>query len=134
MTREEYQTCVRLYRDEGLMPTEIMVRMKLPSGVVRVALAKATRRKEIVPHRYLPTNHSLRYYASRAGIRMGSIGDVGDALSSEQRQWVVDQMSRMGCESVAEYLTELVRDVHADDSHVRPARSRPTFQHDAASS
>lgn len=53
-------------------------------------------------------------YENHVFYRKGSISDILNDLSREQRTWVVNSAQKEGCLSVAEYITEIVRDAHAE--------------------
>jgi len=44
------------------------------------------------------------------GLKFGTLRKVIDALSLEQIEWLVVDASRIGCDTLAEYITEIVRD------------------------
>lgn len=44
------------------------------------------------------------------GLKVGNMGWMMDALSLEQIEWLVVDASRIGCDTLAEYITEIVRD------------------------
>lgn len=48
-------------------------------------------------------------------IKMGHTRDVVAAITPEQFDWLVGVTARTECKSVAEYLTELVRDAYEED-------------------
>jgi hypothetical protein len=43
-------------------------------------------------------------------VRYGNIRTIAQALDNDQFDWLCASAARIGCESIAEYLTELVRD------------------------
>lgn len=112
MSDNLYHRCVELYR-AGSYPQEIIQITGLPARPVLNAIARARVRGDILRH-HNQNKKPLRYYADTANIKLGYIGDIGDELSSEQRKWLVDEVVRLGCGSVAEYLAEIVRDLHAE--------------------
>lgn len=48
-------------------------------------------------------------------MRLGSVSAILDALSDEQVEWLATEARKIECETVAEYILELVRDAHADE-------------------
>lgn len=44
----------------------------------------------------------------------GRVADVYDALDDAQFIWLAEETRKCGCATIAEYLTELVRDAHAE--------------------
>lgn len=111
MTDDVYDRCVSLYRS-GQYPREIEQTTGLSRRDVLNALGRARKRKDITPHRYkLPKPLSALVEQSR--VRTGSIKQMSEALTVEQRAWLVKQAEDLGCESIAELLAEIVRDEHA---------------------
>ena len=47
-------------------------------------------------------------------IRYGHIKDIAQALDNDQFDWLCASAARIGCDSIAEYLTELVRDQYEE--------------------
>jgi hypothetical protein len=43
-------------------------------------------------------------------IRYGHIRDIVQVLDSDQFEWLCASTAKVGCENIAEYLTELARD------------------------
>ena len=43
-------------------------------------------------------------------LRYGHIRDIVQALDNDQFDWLCESTARIGCDTVAEYLTELARD------------------------
>lgn len=50
----------------------------------------------------------------RSGLNMGSIRELCNALSPDQLDWLCEETLKVGCESIGEYLEEIVRDLHAE--------------------
>ena len=47
-------------------------------------------------------------------IKAGTMSQVFMPLDRDQYEWLGAEAERMGCETLAEYLVELVRDAHAE--------------------
>ena len=45
-------------------------------------------------------------------IRYGRMGTIVQALDSQQFEWLCASAAKINCESIAEYLLELIRDEH----------------------
>ena len=43
-------------------------------------------------------------------VHYGHIKDIAQALNNDQFDWLCAETAKIGCESIAEYLTEIVRD------------------------
>ena len=68
--------------------------------------------------------YGLQYHLQMCGIKIGRLkADVVDNLNKAQQNWLVSQAVEMGCSSVAEYVTEMIRDEyeHANASAEREA-------------
>ena len=51
---------------------------------------------------------------NKSPLTYGYIGQVIDALSLEQLDWLLVQSELVGCSTTAEYIAELVMDAHAE--------------------
>lgn len=49
-------------------------------------------------------------------MRLGSISAVLEALTNEQVDWLATQTRQLECETIAEFIVEVVRDAHAIDN------------------
>jgi len=49
----------------------------------------------------------------REGFRRGNMREALLPLSADQRKWLLDEAQDLGCESLAEFICELIRDAHA---------------------
>lgn len=47
-------------------------------------------------------------------MRLGSISAICNSLATEQVEWLATEARRIECETVAEFILELVRDAHAE--------------------
>jgi hypothetical protein len=54
-------------------------------------------------------------------IHYGHIRNIVQALDNDQFDWLCASAARINCESIAEYLTELVRDAYEEAAHARAA-------------
>jgi transposase len=43
-------------------------------------------------------------------VKRGNVSDVLASISEEQREWLLKTTNQTGCDTVAEYITEMVRD------------------------
>jgi hypothetical protein len=111
MTKEEINA-VAVMRRAGNTPHEIAQTL----GKSYTFALQAQRRAQqmgLLPPKIKPkpaTRTSVRDFVCNYGMRQGRIGDVIAELSAEQQNWLLLKSSRLGCSTVAEYLTELVRD------------------------
>ena len=44
-------------------------------------------------------------------IKRGTVNSIVEGLSEEQNYWLVDEARKLGCDSLSEYILEIVRDV-----------------------
>ena len=51
---------------------------------------------------------------NKSPLTYGYIGQVIDALSLEQLDWLLVQSELVGCSTTAEFIAELVRDAHSE--------------------
>lgn len=91
----------------GLTPNAIAEKMGVSRCSVRTALTRG-RKGGFVPPPEQASNlkHLLRAY----NLRNGNVGEIYDSLTTEQSRWLIEAASKIECETVAEYLIELVRD------------------------
>ena len=59
----------------------------------------------------------VKYLFANRNIKLGYMSDILLALTPDQLDWMAKETDKMGCESVAEYITELVRDAHAESTN-----------------
>lgn len=96
----------KLYR-QGLRPLEIAQKLQIPYHRVSGAVTRG-RSLGLLP---MKQTYTLSYIMQMRSITMGRMGrDVVHRLSREQQNWLVDKAAEMGCETVAEYITEMIRD------------------------
>lgn len=46
-------------------------------------------------------------------MRLGNVSAILDALSNDQVEWLAAEARKLRCESLAEYIVEIIRDAHA---------------------
>jgi len=63
--------------------------------------------------------YTLSYIMQMRSITMGRLGrDLIYQLSQEQQNWLVDKAADMGCETIAEYITEVIRDEYEREASI----------------
>lgn len=99
----------------GLSIPEIMERTGAPRNKIYSALRRAQDRGEV-----MISSTKLSYapdaLRQRFNLRMGNVSTIIGALNDEQIDWVYAEALKVGCETIAEYLTEVIRDLHADST------------------
>jgi hypothetical protein len=97
---------------KGFSSTEISHQTGWKFGKVNSALRRGREGNILPPHPIKPISsgsHHQNY------MRLGSVSAILDELSNEQVEWLATEARKIGCETVAEYILELVRDAHAEE-------------------
>ena len=47
-------------------------------------------------------------------MRLGTVSEIVSDLTQDQIEWIIEQTKDLNCETIAEFITELVRDAHAE--------------------
>ena len=89
---------------------------QLGTTIPSVKSAKHRARKDglIPPHK--PKGGYAGFIAriQREEARLGTMQAMLSPLSDDQRDWLLNETQDTGCESIAEYIRELIRDAHAE--------------------
>ena len=86
-------------------------------GYTKVVRAVGIARKAgIVPPRKNKSTprQQVKYLFANRRIKMGFMSDILLGLTPDQLDWLAMETDKIGCASVAEYITEMVRDIHAE--------------------
>jgi hypothetical protein len=105
-TKEKTLKIWEAYR-QGHESKEIAEMMGLSRCAVRTALTRGRKNGSLPP---LKRTSSVPHLLRMANLRNGNVRDVFDNITTEQTWWLVEQVSEIGCQTVSEYLIELVRD------------------------
>ena len=81
--------------------------MGLSRSSVRTALTRGRKNGSIPP--FKPASN-LKHLLKAANLRNGHISEVFENLTIEQTRWLIEQAGEIECQTVSEYLIELVRD------------------------
>jgi|SaaInl85LU_5_DNA_1037374.scaffolds.fasta_scaffold14491_6 hypothetical protein len=93
---------------EGLKNYEIAEIMGFTPDRVGRAILRGRAKGELpIPERVQPVCDRRQTY-----IRRGTISTVIEGLSERQNFWLVDEARKYECDSLAEYILELVRDAY----------------------
>lgn len=111
MNDAEINEVAMLYR-AGNTPREIAQMIGRSYTFVLQLKRQAHERGLLPPKKKTPPRQAVRGFVSNNGMKQGHISDVLLALSKDQQRWILREAGRLECESLAEYLTELVRDAH----------------------
>ena len=92
---------------QGHEPKEIAERTGLSRSAIRTALSRGRKNGSLPP---LKRTGNLKHLLRAANLRNGHIREVFDTLTMDQTRWLIEQASEIECQTVSEYLIELVRD------------------------
>ena len=105
-TKEKTLQIWEAYR-QGHESKEIADMLGLSRPAVRTALSRG-RKNGSLPE--LKRTGNLKHLLMKHNLRNGHIREVFDNLTMEQTVWLVSQASEIECQTVSEYLIEMVRD------------------------
>ena len=86
-------------------------------GYTKVVRAVVIARKAgMVPPRKIKASprQRVKYLFANRKIKLGFMSDILLGLTPDQLDWLAVEAGKIGCASVAEYITEMVRDAHAE--------------------
>ena len=89
-------------------------------GYTKVVRAVGIARKAgIVPPRKNKSTprQQVKYLFANRRIKLGYMSDILLAMTPAQLDWMAKETDKMGCDSVAEYITEIMRDAHAESTN-----------------
>ena len=92
---------------QGHESKEIAEMMGLSRCAVRTALTRGRKNGSLPP---LKRTGNLKHLLRKHNLRNGHIREVFENLTMEQTVWLVSQASEIECQTVSEFLIELVRD------------------------
>ena len=95
--------------NQGMSGKNITKALGLNRGIVSGAINRG--RKSGSCNKKVRTKTTAR---NESPLTYGYIGQVIDALSLEQLDWLLVQSETVGCSTTAEFIAELVRDAHAE--------------------
>jgi len=76
------------------------------------------RKAGMIPPRKVKASprQQVKYLFANRRIKLGFMSDILLGLTPEQLDWLAVETDKVGCASVAEYITEMVRDIHAEST------------------
>jgi len=86
-------------------------------GYSRVVRGVVEARKAgMIPPRKVKASprQQVKYLFANRRIKLGFMSDILLGLTPDQLDWLAVETDKVGCASVAEYITEMVRDIHAE--------------------
>lgn len=112
-------------RKAGLTITQIAERNGVSYAVICADIGKARRAGLLPPRPVADSRSKLETKVKAMGLVRGHIGDMLLDLSLEERDWVFDAVTSDGYETIAEYLTDLVRTAY-DEAQEEKKRDQET--------
>lgn len=115
MTRLEQ---VAKMRSDGCSYVDIQNALGISHGEVG-RLTRQAKNAGLLPEHRAYETAQLRVFRAKTvyQIKMGHTRDVVAAITSEQFDWLASVTARAECDSIAEYLTELVRDEYERENN-----------------
>ena len=96
----------------GLSSTQISKELGFEFGKVNSALRRGREGNILPPHPIKPISSGSHH---KNYMRLGSVSAILNDLSEEQVIWLAKQTRKLGCETVSEFIVEIVRDAHANE-------------------
>ena len=98
----------------GKSSKEIQSELGFKFGKVNSALRRGRECGAISPRR---KERPLRIQVAgtQTYMRLGSISSIVNSLNLDQINWLAEEIRTCGCETVSEFILELVRDAHANE-------------------
>lgn len=109
MTEEQINE-VAVMRRAGNSNREIAETLGMTYDQVGTAVFKARQRNILPPKPPAKPRQAVLDLVKGNGMRQGYISDMMMALSKPERVWVIGQAQREGYETIAEWLTDVVRE------------------------
>jgi hypothetical protein len=97
---------------KGLSSTQISRELGFKFGKVNSALRRGREGNILPPHPIKPISSGSHH---KNYMRLGNVSAILDALNKDQVDWLATEARKIGCETVAEFILELVRDAHANE-------------------
>lgn len=96
--------------NEGVSRHEIAEKFGVSLQSVSAAITRGRQHGRVPPRKPLSPKYHIMKMTYASGVKIGRLSDVTSSLTSEQVDWLVFEASKVGCSSIAEYITEVVRD------------------------
>lgn len=93
---------------EGQTPRNISEELHVSYQIVCGTIKKARDAGMLPPRKTSsPLTHGSPFYMKRGSIRY-----IVNELTEEQRQWLVKEADKYGCDTMSEMIVEIIRDAH----------------------
>ena len=96
----------------GASSREIEAELDFKFGKVNSALRRG-RDAGVIPRPQAKSISSGSHHKNY--MRLGNVSAILDALTDKQVDWLATEARKIGCETVSEFIAELVRDAHANE-------------------
>jgi predicted transcriptional regulator len=100
--------------NQGMSDQEIAAELGTTIPSVKSAKHRARKDGLIPPHKPKGGYGNFVARIQRENARLGTMQAMLSPLSDEQRDWLLTETQDTGCESISEYIRELIRDAHAE--------------------
>jgi len=97
---------------QGMKPKEIAAALDVSYSMVSSALYRGRQHGRLASK----GRGDIRYQLAQQNVKYGSISDILAALTREQVDWLSDQTLGTGCATLAEYIVEVLRDAHTEET------------------
>jgi len=97
--------------------SHVAIQLATGFGYTKVVRAVVEARKAgMIPPRKVKASprQQVKYLFANRRIKLGCMSDILLAMTPDQLDWLAVETDKVGCASVAEYITEMVRDIHAE--------------------
>ena len=109
---------VAIMRRAGNSNREIAQTLGLTYDQVGSAVFKARQRNWLPPKPKANPRQAVLDLVKGNGLRQGRISDMMMALSKEEKVWLIGETQRDGYETIAEWLTDVVREKHDKENEL----------------
>ena len=105
-------------KKQGMTPKEIAAALDVSYSMVNSALYRGRLHGKLAPK----GRGNIRYQLAQQNVKYGSISDILAALTKEQVNWLSDQTLGTGCATLAEYIVEVLRDAHSEETQTETTK------------
>jgi len=109
---------VAIMRRAGNSNREIAQTLGLTYDQVGSAVFKVRQRNWLPPKPKANPRQAVLDLVKGNGLRQGRISDMMMALSKEEKVWLIGETQRDGYETIAEWLTDVVREKHDKENEL----------------
>ena len=103
---------------QGMKPTQIAEALGVSYSMVNSAVYRGRLQGKLSPK----GRGNVRYQLAQQNVKYGSISDILAALTQEQVNWLSDQTLETGCATLAEYIVEVLRDTHSEETQTETTK------------